>query len=124
MRQHAEVPAGEPPGDPVVGEGSDRGGFHQRPGTWTTPVGPNHRYTIRIHVLGTRASGGGVAVSPRRVDLTIVTPLGEHTAAVVAADVLRRREPKTVFRHVELTKTEDDFVTEASDIWDDAAIAR
>lgn len=104
---------------------SDRGGFQQERGQWTTPDGPNVRYTIRLHVHGEdRDELGGVRAVDRKVDLRVVTPLGEHTAAVVAADVFRRREPRSAFAHVELLQTEQDFVTEPSDIWDDAATAR
>lgn len=104
---------------------SDRGGFHQKPGVWTTPDGPNVRYTIRLHVHGEdRDELGGVRAVDRTVDLRVVTPLGEHTAAVVAADVLRRREPHSVFDKVELIGSEADFESEAADIWDDAATAR
>lgn len=79
---------------------------------------------MRLDVIGELDDRGGVGPAGRQVDLRVVTPLGEHTAAVIAADVLRRREPRAFFKHVELVLTEDDFVTDATDVWDDAATAR
>ena len=104
---------------------SDRDGIHQKSGVWTTPYGPNVRYTVRLEVVGEdRDELGGVRAVDRTVDLRVATPLGEHTAAVHAADEFRRCEPRSVLRRVSLIASETEFPSETTDLWDDAATAR
>lgn len=104
--------------------GSGRGGFHQQAGVWTTPYGPNIRYTVRIHVSGDFTGNGSVRARPREVDIRVVTPLGEHSATVFAARWLSGEDPSAHFDRVDLISTEEDFVAHDDDAWDDAAIAR
>jgi hypothetical protein len=99
--------------------------YRQRPGVWTTPEGPNVRYTFRLHVVGEDQDDlGGVRGVDRYRTYRVVTPLGEYTAAAIAATVFARQEPGALVREVELIETEHDFVHDATDVRDDASRAR
>ena len=76
--------------------------YRQRPGVWTTPKGPNVRYTFRLHVVGEdRDDLGGVRGVDRHVTYRVVTPLGEYTAAAIAASVFAQQEPESLAREVD-----------------------
>lgn len=97
----------------------------QRAAVWTTPYGPNVRYTFRLHVVGENGNDlGGVWAVDRHVTYRVVTPLGEYTAAANAASVFAEEEPGSVVLEIDLVETEHDFVHDATDLRDDASRAR
>lgn len=89
---------------------------HQEAGKWTTPYGPNVRYTVRLHVVGEDGSGSGsVRAVDRYVEHRVVTPLGELKAAATAAVHFTELEPDSIFSEVEIIKVEHDFTVDPDD---------
>ena len=88
----------------------------QQAGKWTTPYGPNVRYTVRFHVVGEEKSATGSARAvDRYVEYRIVTPLGELKAAATAAAYFNEVEPNSIYSDVEITNVEHDFTIEPGD---------
>src|SRR5688572_26843982 len=99
--------------------------FHQKAGEWTTPYGPNVRYTVRLHVVGEdKREDGSVRGADRYTELRVVTPLGQLRAAALAAMHFTAIEPRTVFREVVITQVEHDFLIVAEDYQDSESLGR
>jgi hypothetical protein len=83
---------------------------YQPAGQWTTPYGPNVRYTVRLHVVGEGLTAtGGVWGVDRYAEYRVVTPLGELAAAANAAVWFTQAEPDSIYAEVEITKVEHEF---------------
>lgn len=97
----------------------------QEAGKWTTPYGPNVRYTVRLHVVGEgKSETGSVRAVDRYVDYRVVTPLGELKAVATAAVHFTELEPDSIYAEVEITKVEHDFTIEPDDYRDRESFAR
>lgn len=80
-------------------------GPHQEAGKWTTPYGPNVRYTVRLHVVGEqRTATGSVRAVDRYAEYRVVTPLGELKAAATAAVYFTQREPDSIYSETEVVR--------------------
>jgi hypothetical protein len=96
----------------------------QRAGVWTTPHGPNVRYTVRFHIVGFDTEDGGLRPATGHRDVRFITPLGSLRAVALAAVWLSQAEPGLRFGEVELACEEEDFAAERGDLQDDASRAR
>lgn len=91
----------------------------------TTPFGPNLRYTVRLHVVGEdRREDGSVRGVDRYYELPVVTPLGEARAVALAALQFSAVEPRSLFREVDISDVEHDFVVLAEDLRDRESYGR
>lgn len=100
-------------------------GGHQRAGKWTTPFGPNVRYTVRLHVVGEdRDERGTARGADRYIEYRIVTPHGELRAAASAAAYFGRDEPNSIFREIEVVAVEDEFEMTSEDYRDVDSLGR
>jgi hypothetical protein len=98
---------------------------HQEAGKWTTPYGPNVRYTVRLHVVGEgRNASGSVRAVDRYVEYRVITPLGELNAVARAAVNLRELEPDSIYSEVDISNVEHDFTIEPDDYRDPESYAR
>jgi hypothetical protein len=98
---------------------------HQDAGKWTTPYGPNVRYTIQFHVTGEDEShAGSMRAVDRHVVCRIVTPLGEHKAVATAATHFKDLEPDAIYSEVEVIEVEHEFTVEPNDYRDRESFGR
>lgn len=98
---------------------------HQDAGKWTTPYGPNVRYTVRLHVVGEdRSDAGSVRAVDRYVEYRVVTPLGELKAAATAAVHFTGLEPDSIYSEVEIVEVEHDFTINPDDYRDRESFGR
>ena len=95
-----------------------------RDGVWTTPYGPNVRYTVRFHIVGFDTEDGGLRPASGNGDVRFITPLGSLRAVALAAVWLSHAEPALRFGEVELASEEEDFTVERGDLQDDESRAR
>ena len=99
--------------------------FHQESGKWTTPFGPNVRYTVRLHVVGEKKhDDGSVRGVGRHAEMRVVTPLGELRAVALAVTHFVAIEPRSVYREVEIAQVEHDFTIAADDYRDNESFGR
>jgi hypothetical protein len=98
---------------------------HQEPGKWTTPFGPNVRYTVRLHVVGEdKRDDGSARGADRYEEIRVVTPLGQLRAAALAATHFAAVEPRSVFREIEIAEVEHDFTIAGEDYRDSESFGR
>jgi hypothetical protein len=94
-------------------------GERQVSGKWTTPFGPKVRYTVKFHIVGEdRDQFGGYRGADREVEVRIVTPHGESTAAALAALHVMDVQPGCLFREVTVTLVEEEFDLDPGDYRD------
>lgn len=107
-----------------MAEGMRVADHQQIAGAWTTPYGPNIRYTVRFHIDGFRTEHGGLRPDHGHRDVRFITPLGGLRAVALAAVWLSQAEPTLRFGEVELVDEEQEFTVEPGDLRDDESRAR
>lgn len=85
--------------------------FHQASGVRTTPYGPNRCFTVQIQVTGVRVGdlGGARALPERFVRYRVVTPLSQSRAVALAILDFKEKEPRSVWKDIEVVLVEDEF---------------